>query len=374
MPPPPPRHLQIHAAHGYLVSGFLSPATNLRNDAYGGDAPRRRRLLLDIVAACRRSVAEARSEDGGAGPPTPFAVGVKVNSADFQASTGRGGGGGLDEALGTVSALLGVTDFVEVSGGTYERPDFMLGAPVEIEGGGSSRATRVDPITGNAVSVGPASAQKASTVSREAFFAAFLDALVTAGIVRPPSLRAMTVGSSSSTRDPGAAKKDHAALMITGGIRSMRGISAALSQGADLVGMGRPTTMQPRLPAALVSGIAEAAAPYSVVVPRAFSWLGLGDAAPALLANFWHQEQMHRVGAGLAPNPHISPWSVIILPSIVSYAFDPLWCCKCLWAPGQGRCPLHCSVAAGAAVFAVVTIVFVVVAALVSASEARSLA
>ncbi|MFN7144633.1 MAG: NADH:flavin oxidoreductase, partial [Myxococcota bacterium] len=67
--------VQIHAAHGYLVSQFLSPLTNRRDDAWGGDAARRRRFLLEIVAAVRAEV----------GPAWP--IGVKLNSADFQ----RGG-------------------------------------------------------------------------------------------------------------------------------------------------------------------------------------------------------------------------------------------------------------------------------------------
>ena len=110
---PPP--LQIHAAHGYLLSGFLSPRTNLRDDEYGGDAPRRRRLLLEVLAACR--VAAAAASAGRAG--RPFAVGVKVNSADFQeasAAGNRGGssGRGLEEALGTVAALLPAADIEAV--------------------------------------------------------------------------------------------------------------------------------------------------------------------------------------------------------------------------------------------------------------------
>ena len=98
--------VQIHAAHGYLISAFLSPHLNRRTDDWGGDAARRRRFLLAVVAEVRRHVG-AR-----------FAVGVKLNASDFQS-------GGYDEqaALDTVQALAGCgVDLVEISGGTYEAP------------------------------------------------------------------------------------------------------------------------------------------------------------------------------------------------------------------------------------------------------------
>jgi 2,4-dienoyl-CoA reductase-like NADH-dependent reductase (Old Yellow Enzyme family) len=97
--------VQIHAAHGYLISQFLSPLTNRRDDEWGGDAPRRRRFLLEIVQAVRSTV----------GPK--FAVSVKLNSADFQR-------GGFDEheSMAVVAALDAAgLDLLEVSGGTYER-------------------------------------------------------------------------------------------------------------------------------------------------------------------------------------------------------------------------------------------------------------
>lgn len=45
--------IEIHAAHGYLINSFLSPLSNVRNDAYGGSFENRIRLLLQIVAAIR---------------------------------------------------------------------------------------------------------------------------------------------------------------------------------------------------------------------------------------------------------------------------------------------------------------------------------
>ena len=96
--------VEIHGAHGYLVSQFLSPTTNLRRDGWGGDAPRRRRCLRESARAIRAAVAPA------------FAVAVKLNSADFQR-----GGFGEDDAMEVVAALGEErVDLLEISGGTYE--------------------------------------------------------------------------------------------------------------------------------------------------------------------------------------------------------------------------------------------------------------
>ncbi|MEB3899063.1 NADH:flavin oxidoreductase/NADH oxidase family protein [Pseudomonas putida] len=98
--------VQIHAAHGYLLSQFLSPLTNRRNDQWGGTLENRARLLLDIVKAVRAVVSPG------------FAVAVKLNSADFQ----RGGFTG-DDARQVVRMLNGLAvDLVELSGGSYEAP------------------------------------------------------------------------------------------------------------------------------------------------------------------------------------------------------------------------------------------------------------
>ena len=98
--------VQIHAAHGYLVSQFLSPLTNRRDDRWGGSLANRARLLVEIVRAVRASVAPG------------FCVAVKLNSADFQR-----GGFSQDDARDVIVLLgdLGV-DLVELSGGSYESP------------------------------------------------------------------------------------------------------------------------------------------------------------------------------------------------------------------------------------------------------------
>ncbi|MGH3517450.1 MAG: NADH:flavin oxidoreductase/NADH oxidase family protein [Haloechinothrix sp.] len=101
--------VQIHGAHGYLVSQFLSPLTNLREDSWGGDATRRRRFLLELVGAIRARI----------GDRVPLSV--KLNSADFQR-----GGFSEDESLQVVRELgeAGL-DLLEISGGTYEKAAMM---------------------------------------------------------------------------------------------------------------------------------------------------------------------------------------------------------------------------------------------------------
>lgn len=98
--------VEIHGAHGYLLSQFLSPLVNTRTDEWGGSLENRARFLLDVVRAVRARVAPG------------FAVAVKLNSADFQR-----GGFEADDARRVIDMLapLGV-DLVELSGGSYESP------------------------------------------------------------------------------------------------------------------------------------------------------------------------------------------------------------------------------------------------------------
>ena len=101
--------VEIHAAHGYLLSQFLSPLSNHRTDRWGGSLENRARLLVEIVRGVRAAVSPG------------FAVAVKLNSADFQ----RGGFSPEDaRAVVAMLAPLGV-DLVELSGGSYEAPAMM---------------------------------------------------------------------------------------------------------------------------------------------------------------------------------------------------------------------------------------------------------
>ena len=103
--------VQIHGAHGYLVSQFLSPRHNQRTDRWGGSAENRRRFVLEVYRAIRSAV-------GGRYP-----VSIKLNSADFQR-----GGLDEDESMAVVDALAAAgVDLIEVSGGTYEAPAMTSG-------------------------------------------------------------------------------------------------------------------------------------------------------------------------------------------------------------------------------------------------------
>lgn len=98
--------VEVHAAHGYLLSQFLSPLSNHRTDQWGGSLENRARLLLEVVKAVRAVVSST------------FAVAVKLNSADFQR-----GGFSAEDAQQVVKMLNGLgVDLVELSGGSYEAP------------------------------------------------------------------------------------------------------------------------------------------------------------------------------------------------------------------------------------------------------------
>ena len=97
---------QIHGAHGYLVSQFLSPKTNIRTDKWGGSLENRARFVLEIYRSMRRKL----------GPDFP--IGIKLNSADFQK-----GGFSEEESMEVIKLLSkeGI-DLIEISGGNYEAP------------------------------------------------------------------------------------------------------------------------------------------------------------------------------------------------------------------------------------------------------------
>jgi 2,4-dienoyl-CoA reductase-like NADH-dependent reductase (Old Yellow Enzyme family) len=110
--------VELHAAHGYLIGQFLSPATNLRTDQWGGPLENRARFLLEIVRAIRGRVSRE------------LAVFVKINASDFQT-----GGFDIDDSARVVGLLdaEGV-DLVEISGGTYESASGALGVRPDAPG------------------------------------------------------------------------------------------------------------------------------------------------------------------------------------------------------------------------------------------------
>ncbi|ENU36945.1 MULTISPECIES: NADH:flavin oxidoreductase/NADH oxidase family protein [Acinetobacter] len=124
--------VQLHGAHGYLISQFLSPLTNKRTDQWGGSIENRSRFLLEIYKAVRAATSEN------------FIISVKLNSADFQR-----GGISEEDVIYVFKAMDAVgIDIIEVSGGTYEAPA-MAGVKAE--------------------------KRKASTVAREAYFLDFAE-------------------------------------------------------------------------------------------------------------------------------------------------------------------------------------------------------
>ena len=131
--------VQVHGAHGYLISSFLSPVTNRRQDRWGGSIENRARLLIECVRAVRSQVG-AR-----------FPVSAKLNSDDF-----RKGGFSHADCLRVVELLNAETvDLLEISGGTYEQP----------------RLLGVEGSSEDAIAVRP------STRVREAYFLDYAEAI-----------------------------------------------------------------------------------------------------------------------------------------------------------------------------------------------------
>lgn len=103
--------VEIHAAHGYLLSEFLSPALNRRNDRWGGTTEKRARILREIIARARENVDK-------------FPVFIKISAYDYQK-----GGLRLNEAVQLAQLIQTMSyDAIEVSCGNCEwfntvRPD-----------------------------------------------------------------------------------------------------------------------------------------------------------------------------------------------------------------------------------------------------------
>ncbi|KAK7039699.1 Nadph dehydrogenase [Favolaschia claudopus] len=165
--------VQLHGAHGYLLAQFMSAKSNKRTDSYGEDPLR---LLHRIVVDTRAAV------------PDDFVLGLKINSADYE---------GESRALEHIRIIAewGLVDFIEISGGDYEKPDFL-----------------------------------ASPSTRQTIFAAFA------------SQALKTV--STSPRPP--------LILLTGGLTTPAQLQTALSsQHADLLGLGRAAVLRPDLPSLL---------------------------------------------------------------------------------------------------------------------------
>ncbi len=100
--------VQLHAAHGYLINQFLSPADNHRKDEFGGSLENRMRFLVEIYKRLRNKVG------------SNFTIALKLNALDF-----KEGGFTFEECKEVVKTMseLGI-DLIEISGGNYEAPVF----------------------------------------------------------------------------------------------------------------------------------------------------------------------------------------------------------------------------------------------------------
>lgn len=245
--------VQIHAAHGYLVSQFLSPRTNQRTDGWGGSLENRARFLMEIVRSVRAVV----------GPGYP--VSVKLNSADFQR-----GGFEFEDSLRVASWLEAAgVDLLEISGGSYEQPVMAGLAGVE------------EPVQTLKVA--------ASTAAREAYFVDFAKAM-------KAHLQTMP-------------------LLVTGGFRTRAAMEQALSAGAtDLIGVARPLCAAPDACRELLAGAAEMPrfeSQLSLLPP----WLKWAEANLTIRAvagfaiQFWYYAQIDHLGRTGRPRPEQSVFS-----------------------------------------------------------------
>ena len=239
--------VQIHSAHGYLLSQFLSPRTNLRNDRYGGSLENRARMLLEVVAAIRSAV----------GPGFPIAV--KLNSADFQ----KGGFEFADSIQVAKWLEAASVDLIEISGGTYEQPQ-LLG----VEGMEEVAAQDVQE----------------STVAREAYFVDFALAMQ---------------------------KEVSVPLMVTGGFRLKSAMEEALQNGADVIGIGRPMCVMTDAPNRLMSDLDELPRYESELkfFPSWLEFLNRFKALRALSTfgvQFWYYAQLELLGQTGSTQPNMS--------------------------------------------------------------------
>ena len=239
---------QIHAAHGYLLSSFLSPRSNLRSDEFGGSLENRARFLLATVAKTRAAV----------GPDFP--ISVKLNSADFQK-----GGFNFEDSLQVLKWLEEASvDLVEISGGTYEQPALMGSDGIE-----EKEQQNVAP----------------STKAREAYFVDFAKAMQDAVTIP---------------------------LMVTGGFRTRSAMESALSSGAaDLIGLGRPMCVMTDAPKQLLEGL-EALPRFEDRLHLLPSGLGflmrfqIVKAVASFAVIFWFYEQLENLGKDGKTDPKLS--------------------------------------------------------------------
>ena len=225
--------VQIHAAHGYLISQFLSPHDNRRTDKYGGSLENRMRFLKEIYLGMREKLGK------------DFTIGIKINSTDFKED-------GLTEedSLKTIIELANLgLDFVEISGGTYERPAMM---------GATSKSTN------------------------QVFFAEYSKKIK---------------------------QKIEIPVVVTGGIRSINAMNTLLNNNTtDFIGIARPLTIDPNIPNKIKQGtytIVETTR-VSTGVKKLDKIFG------SLLGIVYYQVLMQNIAKGKEPKATKNAWPSLI--------------------------------------------------------------
>jgi 2,4-dienoyl-CoA reductase-like NADH-dependent reductase (Old Yellow Enzyme family) len=221
--------VQIHGAHGYLISEFLSPDINLREDEWGGTLEKRAKFLIETVRSVRKAVG------------VNFPVSLKLNSADFQK-----GGFSHEDAIQVATWLNEEgLDLLEISGGTYEQPH----------------------LVGIDMGLNPERAEKRreSTIAREAYFLDYAKDIRT--IFNGP-------------------------LMVTGGFRSTKGMNNALNENAcDVIGIARPFCIDPDIANKLLSNNVSETPTLEKTMQLGPGWLGLNSPFSVIKGiNGWGQQ------------------------------------------------------------------------------------
>lgn len=248
--------VQIHGAHGYLLSAFLSPVTNRRTDAWGGSIENRARFLIEAFRATRKAVG------------ADFPVSIKLNSDDF-----RKGGFSNEDCLRVVEMLNAESvDLLEISGGTYEQP-------------------RLLGFEGRADSAGP---QRASTRQREAYFLDY------AATIRQIAKMPLMVTGGFRTR--------------AGIEQPLR------NNACDVIGLARPLCTEPDFPKRLLSRQTDEAPRFERTVRFSdMHWLSpaspifLIKALNVLGQQGWYYQQIARLGAGLPADTGRSAFKALLL-------------------------------------------------------------
>ena len=238
--------VQIHGAHGYLISEFLSPDINLRQDEWGGTLEKRAKFLIETVRSVRKAVGEN------------FPVSLKLNSADFQK-----GGFSHEDAIQVATWLNEEgLDLLEISGGTYEQPH----------------------LVGIDMGLNPERAEKRreSTIAREAYFLDYAK-----------DIRTVFNGP----------------LMVTGGFRSTKGMNNALNENAcDVIGIARPFCIDPDIANKLLNNNVSETPTLEKTMQLGPGWLGLNSPFSVIKGiNGWGQQafwclNLIRMGEDLDPD------------------------------------------------------------------------